>query len=286
MKPRLRRTAYVALVSGAAVLGAAPAANSGTLNDNYWGGIDTLTPSGGDVIGPSLFNITSADITRINNGQILQVTIYTAYAGAPGSPAADGTNYGSLFFAPTWNPAGLAPYSTDVYQPNEWTKAFVTTSSTTGGLYSTGQVQTKNDYFNNGTDTGVAQSYTTTTGTIVMSNVHGDPVTYPTPGNPGFYFRQGQAVRFDPTAPQLDGGSWSVNPGVSITYLINDSGSLGNSFAMSWAMDCANDVIQGWVSVPGPIAGAGFPGALLATGGLLALWRTRQRKSSSTARFS
>jgi hypothetical protein len=34
-------------------------------------------------------------------------------------------------------------------------------------------------------------------------------------------------------------------------------------------------------SVPGPIAGAGFPGLLFGGGGLLAWWRRRRKKASA-----
>ena len=261
-------------------------AMAGTLSDNYWGGIDTLSSSNKDVIGnSSVFNISYADVTRINSGNTLKVVIHTGYAGEPGKSEAQGTTYGSLFFTTVANysPVGTAQnhYSSDVYQPNDWTWAFVTSSQPgTGGLYQIGAVQSTN-YYNH---TNVAQSYKTLDGKIIMSNVNGDPITAPYSGNPGFYFREGQAVQFAPDASQhqLYGGTWSVVTGSTITYYINDNHMLGDVFAMSWAMTCANDVIQGVVSVPGPMAGAGLPGlALLITG--FYSWRARKRRSLSCA---
>jgi hypothetical protein len=125
----------------------------------------------------------------------------------------------------------------------------------------------------------VVQSYTTTKGTIILSNVNNDPVTYPGPQNPGYYFRQGQPVLFQPSASNVDGSTWFITPGTSITYLINDNHLLGDSFAVSWDMTCANDVIQGVVAVPGPIVGAGIPGLILACGGMLGWMRRRKQIS-------
>jgi hypothetical protein len=127
------------------------------------------------------------------------VQIFTNYAGLNGL---DGTTYGSLFFgnSSTWlsqNPPSAAPYGTDTYHPGEWNHAFTMNNGGTGGLYGIGATQT---VVNVSSDHGpVAQSYSPTTGgSIVMSNVNGNPISYPNNPNPGYYFRQGQAVQFDP----------------------------------------------------------------------------------------
>jgi hypothetical protein len=275
------RSGWLVALAATALIIPSSGAGADTLIDKYLGGVNTY--NGGDVIGPDIFDVTSLDATRINGGNTLKIVINTQYAGVPGTPAADGTIYGSLFFAPVWNPVGTGLYPNDVYSPSagtQWTSAFVTNTATcaagstcTGALYSVGSSPTPNAYPQN---PGVVQSYTTTTGTIVLSNVNNDPVTYPGPQNPGYYFRQGQPVLFQPSASKIDGSTWFITPGTSITYLINDNHLLGDSFAVSWDMTCANDVIQGVVAVPGPIVGAGLPGLILACGGMLGWMRRRK----------
>jgi hypothetical protein len=245
-----------------------------TLQDNYYGGyVNPTMPandiSAGDTIenpGTKNFEIDNAVVAR-PSANTLTVTIKTWYAG---QPPLDGTNYGSLFFGSVSDFKSQVPSNgqgvttlagtlNDTYHPGLWTTAF-----TNGGLYSTGVTLlgahgTANNYPANNS---VVQSYTTTTGKIIMSNVNGDPVSYNGTGNNGFYFRQGQAVEFDPTATPINGitGSMSVVNSVygpnntpitegSITYTINDGGFLGDSFAISWAMSCANDIIQGVIPV-------------------------------------
>src|SRR5262249_42390714 len=153
----------------------------------------------------SVFGISSIDAIRNAQGDLV-ITIHTNFAGVPGTAAADGTNYGSLFFgsASSWSSTvtGPAPYSTDIYHPNQWTSAFVMSGNASGGtgsLYSTGTNATPNGSPQNGT---IPNSYTTTTGQITMSNAFNDPVSYPNSGNNGFYFRQGQAVLFTPNSGQ------------------------------------------------------------------------------------
>jgi len=288
------------------------ASHSFTLTDNYYGGLNTYNnnpPTSGDVIGDaSIFGINSITATR-PNANTLDITINTAYAGVPNTPAADGTNYGSLFFNTTtnvlsngsvWNPTGSAPYPTDVYTPGNWNYALTmngsigpngaVTGATSGtsnlyaisGTKSLSGPQTPNYYSGN---PSVVQSYSVTNGTIVMSNVYGDPVTYPYAGNLYYYFRQGQAVQFLPGANAVSSasGTWSVSETDGlITYVITDDGLLGNVFAISWAMTCANDIIQGVVDLtqgttntntPIPAALPLFAGGL----GLLGLLRRRRK---------
>jgi hypothetical protein len=259
---------------------------AGSYGDTYWGGMDSQNVSNKDVIGSSsVFNISYVDVSRTNGGNTLKIVIHTGYAGKPGTSAALGTDYGNLFFttASNYTPTGSASghYATDVYQKNDWTWALVTSSTagTPAGLYQIGAVTNTNDYYKNGKDTGVAKSYTTLDGKIIMANVNGDPIS----GDNGSIFRQGQAVQYTPDGQKglVAGstGSRTIVNGSTITYLINDQHTLGDTFAMSWAMTCANDVFQRVVSVPGPVVGGGLPGLLAVIAGFWA-WRRRSERVS------
>ena len=57
----------------------------------------------------------------------------------------------------------------------------------------------------------------------------------------------------------------SVGGNGTEAYDINDAGQIVGVYGVPT------------VSVPGPIAGAGLPGLILATGGLLGWWRRRQK---------
>ena len=181
-----------------------------------------------------------------------------------------------------------------MYTPGEWTSAFVLGPSGQGTLYSTGTNPQAQVYSGGSNPGNVVSSDKTNTGSIVMSNVNGNPITYPYGGNPGWFFRQGQAVLFEPQgAPTIgDPGtsSWSevdsvvgtsmTEPGV-LTFLITDNFGLGDSFALSWAETCANGIIQGVVNLtPTPI-----PAALpLFAGGLSLLgFLVRRRRTSGQA---
>lgn len=221
-----------------------------TVFDTYYGGLNGYNdnpPISGDVIGSSTFNIASAVFERIGGGNTLRVIINTNFAFAPETGNSLGTGYGDLFITPglnAWTPQGTGPaYNTDTYQAGDWTYAF--TMPFNPGL---------------GNTTGAGGLYATAGGSIVMSN-YGGSFT-------GSNFRNNQAVRFTPgITPAAATGSWTVSAN-KVTFDINDNGLLGDNLAFSWAMTCANDVIQGAVSmVPEPsswalmIVGFGAAGA-------------------------
>lgn len=255
----------VVLAFGVLLSTAAFADTTVTIADTYYGGLDTYPNSGphvsgtsnpaqyaGDSIGGGIFNVSQASFTRSTDGNTLTVVITTAFAGYAGADA--GVGYGALFITPgknIWSPQGAGPnYPTDTYQNNDWKYALTlnptpgggSKSGLTTGLYATGG--------------GALNTLTPGYGTIVSSNVSGDPTTYPFSGNNGYYFRADQAVQFNPArgVNPLHTGSVSVhevpNGYGTITFTINDNDLLGYDFAFSWAMTCANDVIQGQVDIP------------------------------------
>ena len=258
----LRKFAYSCLISSVVAVGLASPAFSANFTDNYIGGLDN--GGFGDVIGnTNPFGITSVDVTR-PDANTLNITINTFYAGAPdnhnsGAPNTFGTGYGSLFLsqgaASTWTTFGASSNS-DTYSSHVgfWSYAVTVNDNNgtlTGGLYSTGS--TAGDTANTYNATGVVKNYTTSNdGTIVMANVNGNPVSYPNPGNPNDYFRQGQAVQYDPFNGQLVMTGTSVlelivapnggNPG-QIIFTITDNGFFDDLLALAWAMTCGNDVI-------------------------------------------
>jgi hypothetical protein len=331
---RLGRVAGLSLLAGAAAIGlpayghATPV--SQTITDNYYGGLDYYPqgsnppiPQSGDVIGDtsaeyptSVFDITSAVVTLDQTANTLTVVLNTYFAGMPGTAAADGTTYGSLFLAPAsdWNPSGTAAnhYYTDTYQPGQWTYAVnmgsatsTTSTGSTGGssVYAIGAPSGPNDGAVDYPSSTVAQDYTTTNGEVTMSNVGGNPISYPIPGAPGYWFREGQAVSYTPSDPSATAatGMWTVvntdsstDPATegSITYVIDNYSSLdlGSDIAISWAMTCANDVIQGTADfLLGPPNGSGAaplpPSLPLFAAGLgllgIATLRRRTRAMSS-----
>ena len=208
------------LVASALLCTTLPSRGDVLLVDNYWGGNDH---GYGDSIGGGVFNISSALISRVGPSNTLHVVINTDYAGAGGT---EGTGYGALFITRgvnAWNPTGSDPHHvTDVYRPGQWQYAFTMPELTNA-------------------QSGNGGLYKTIDGAVQMAGLDASHV--------GWTFRDGQAVQFNPTNPAISvaSGTWAIGVG-TITFDIADNGFLGSDFALSWAMTCANDVIQGQVN--------------------------------------
>ncbi len=302
-----RRIVYSTVIAGCAAIVLSSNAYSFTISDDpsvtgslgntiYYGGTNTY--NGADVIGTSTFNILSADVNRIN-ASTLDIKIYTNYAGAPGTAAAEGTAYGSLFLAQgLWTPGGTSAnhYAADNYSTNkEW--SYAVTNPLTGnvgtsvstGLYAIGTVGAAHNYG----ATGIPDYYATANGKVVLANANGDPVTAPYSGNNGNYFRQGEAVQYTPTnsAASVAGTSATFSVGAGyIEYLISDNGLFGDTFALSWAMTCSNDIIEGQVILPNnALSQTPLPAALpmfsagLGMMGLMGLRRKRKKVAIASA---
>ena len=214
---RARRVGLALLFASAGVFGSVSSGYSFTLTDDpsvtgtnnnpiYYGATDSYNHPPSDIIGSSPpFGIIDAVVNRATTSALndtLNIKIYTNYAGQSG---VDGTTYGSLFLNPVnWSVnASTTNYTTDSFANGNQNWAYaVTTPSTSGstGLYATGLPAagstsgslTATNYY------GTPQYYTTSGGQIVMSNAYGDPISAPNSHNDGWYFRQGQAVLFNP----------------------------------------------------------------------------------------
>ena len=269
-------------------------AGDGSFGDTYFGGLNTYNntpPASGDVIGNADYYIFGGSATRTGND--LSVTIYTNYVNNVG---ADNTALGALFLGsgtPVFNTGGQggsvdAVESKDRYDYNRGRFQIAVTPG--GGV------------FNVSGDTGSPGANGTD---VVVSNVNGNPTTANLPGNPGYYFREGQAVGVTSTAPTLAGvtatvstnslhpyqtdASWTPSNSSSITFNLSDvfgAGGLADTFFLAWEMTCANDVIfaQGTLHATGttPLP-AGLPLFMSGLGLIGLLAKKRKRRAVAAA---
>jgi len=251
----------------------ATAGPSSIIQNSYWGGLDTYygyapSTNNGQSIGGDPFTINDSTASRSSNGKSLTVTINTAYAGQSGT---DGTVYGDLLLNPTWRAAsdtvsqllgnwqyGAAGNGTnaatdnDSIAWNDYSKNIIAATNTTNKL---GDIWQPGDWHYAVTDGAKGWGlYKITDSQIVLSSAPGCSDTWPIQSNCGWFYRAGEAVQVQntTTAEFLGAATMTVVNDQSITYTFTDNGLLGDDFAMSWAMTCANDIIQGEFNVPAP----------------------------------
>ena len=220
-----------------------------------------------------VYSITSATVEVDPDLDQLIVKISTDYAGQTG---VENTGYGDLFLANLWTPQvpGVGDphygdpnydanhYAGDQYQSGDWQYALVIGAPTSG----TGGLDTVYDN---------AQVYAIDgTGTVVTSYA------------PGYIFRNGQPVQYDPNgATPITSASMTVGLNL-LTFVIKDFSKLtdiATQLALSWAMTCANDVVAGEIQSPdlstNPVPlPAAFPLFAFAVGGATLVGRWRKQR--------
>ncbi len=280
-----------------ALLGAMGTAGAGTISDDYWGG----EPQGygdQDVMGlPAAYDVSSLSASL--SGTILTINITTNFAGRAGLHPDDfwdprdntlrGIGYGDLFLARDWEPFGTAPYVDDNYSNGtvwEYGFALDDSYSNVGG---SGILYALNSG-DNATSAWLAQDAVVAgtnpsrrddqeilvKDTSEMVNDTGEWWVTPDPD-----INDGQGDSLFPDSAQ---GVISFAIDIAGTTLLDEITDGDGSIAIRWTMFCANDVIEGEVSLTTVSA----PASLLLLGlGLAALgagqWRRRREAEGVAA---
>lgn len=285
------------LILAFAGLAAAPAQADPVLIDNFIGGNDH---GFGDVIegqGQTDFNIEQAQASY--DGSQITVTITTNYANTL-QPFED-TNFGDLFLSPTWvdgaRGSSANGWSNVTYQQGDWAYAVHIANPDAAG----------------GGSAALYQLPASGTDPVIQSNVGALCPGYTAPGSGcGWIWRDGEPVQVNPTGlTAIGAASWSVTPGqavgsepnvtpgtISFSFLpppslltFSNGTVTGFNFALSWAMTCANDIIQGPVSGPvtpehGPPTPLPEPGSLVVMLSALGFMSFMCRPRNSPSRIS
>lgn len=226
----------IKLFSGVALIAlGAGQASATVIEDNYWGADGH---GYGDRIGNDSYEVHNMEVSF--SGDFLNVRVNTNF-NADGDPY--GVDFGDLFISSDgWNPHGSAPYQDDDASNGEdWEFVFDTSENRLyGGNFD-----------------------------IALSDDRMDSSRY--------IFRNGQEVQRAGGGTALEGGSVDLSQAgeggyIEYSVLTSSLGLNGDSIGFKWGMTCANDTIEGSVSVPEP------HGLLLLGAGLLGLGIARRKK--------
>ena len=124
--------------------------------------------------------------------------------------------------------------------------------------------------------------------TNILNVNGGGPTVLTISGISGVHLSAGGNYYLQASASGDADNGWNLNStGVAGTALILRSDEPGTAILQDGALsafDVMGNVTS--VAVPGPIVGAGLPGLIFASGGLLAWWRRKPRRQSSHSGYS